>query len=146
SVAAVKQYVAQHDLRGQTFVAITSGANMNFNRLRFVAERAEVGEGREALYAVTIPEERGGFRRLCEMIGPRSVTELNYRISDEQEAHVFVGLATLNREESRQIARRLIEFGFATVDLTDDELSKAHVRYMVGGRSRLASDKRLYRL
>ena len=146
SVAAVKQYVAQHELRGQTFEAITSGANMNFNRLRFVAERAEVGEEREALYAVTIPEERGSFRRLCELIGPRSVTEFNYRISDANDAHVFVGLATLNREESRQIARRLSEFGFATVDLTDDELSKAHVRYMVGGRSQLASDERLYRI
>jgi threonine dehydratase len=144
-VAAIKQYVAQHGLRDKTLVTITCGANMNFDRLRFVAERAEVGEEREALFAVTIPEERGSFRRLCEIIGPRSITEFNYRVSDEQRAHVFVGLATRNREESAQIAQRFAENGFAAIDLTDDELSKAHVRHMVGGRTRLASDERLYR-
>ena len=93
-VAAMKQYVAASGLRDQSLVAITCGANMNFDRLRFVAERAEVGEEREALFAVTIPEERGSFRRLCEIIGDRNVTEFSYRISDEREAHVFVGLAT----------------------------------------------------
>ena len=118
---------------------------MNFDRLRFVAERAEVGEEREALLAVTIPEQRGSFKRLCELIGPRSVTEFNYRISDEQHAHVFVGLAVHNREEAAEIAERLVQHGFATIDLTGDELSKEHVRYMVGGRSQLASDERLYR-
>jgi threonine dehydratase len=144
-VAAIKQYVAQHGLRDQTLVTITCGANMNFDRLRFVAERAEVGEEREALFAVTIPEERGSFRRLCEIIGPRSITEFNYRVSDEQRAHVFVGLATTNREESAEIAQRFAENGFAAIDLTGDELSKAHVRHMVGGRTRLARDERLYR-
>ena len=93
-VAAMKQYVAASGLRDRSLVAITCGANMNFDRLRFVAERAEVGEEREALFAVTIPEERGSFRRLCETIGDRNVTEFSYRISDEREAHVFVGLAT----------------------------------------------------
>ncbi|XBH08437.1 threonine ammonia-lyase, biosynthetic [Singulisphaera sp. Ch08] len=144
-IAAMKQYVARHGVSGQALVAITCGANMNFDRLRFVAERAEVGEEREALFAVTIPEKRGSFKRLCEIIGPRSVTEFNYRISDEKHAHVFVGLATTNREESVAISRRFTEQGFATVDLTGDELSKEHVRYMVGGRSQLASDERLYR-
>lgn len=144
-VAAMKQYVARHGLKDQTLVAITCGANMNFDRLRFVAERAEVGEEREALFAVTIPEKRGSFKRLCELIGPRSVTEFNYRISDDQYAHVFVGLATTNREESAAISRRFTEHGFATVDLTGDELSKEHVRHMVGGRSQLAIDERLYR-
>jgi threonine dehydratase len=144
-VAAIKQYVARHNLKGETLVAITCGANMNFDRLRFVAERAEVGEEREALFAVTIPEQRGSFKRLCEIIGQRSVTEFNYRISDEQEAHVFVGLATDNREESIEIARAFAEHHFIAVDLTGDELTKLHVRYMVGGRSPLACDERLYR-
>jgi threonine dehydratase len=144
-VAAVKQYVARHGCKGQTFVAITCGANMNFDRLRFVAERAEVGEEREALFAVTIPEERGSFKHFCELIGPRSVTEFNYRISDAKVAHVFVGLSTSERGESARIAARFEQRGFATVDLTHDELAKSHVRHMVGGRSDLARDERLFR-
>jgi threonine dehydratase len=144
-VAAVKQYVDQHKTKGQTYVAITTGANMNFDRLRFVAERAEVGEEREAVFAVTMPEERGSFKRFCELIGPRAVTEVNYRISDANEAHVFVGIATSNRDESDKIARNFTRHGFATLDLTDDELAKQHVRHMVGGRSILAHDERLYR-
>jgi threonine dehydratase len=144
-VAAIKQYVEQHKLKGKTFVAITCGANMNFDRLRFVAERAEVGEEREALFAVTIPEERGSFKRFCELIGPRSVTEFNYRISDDRQAHVFVGIATSNRGESDKIARNFERHGFPTIDLTHDELAKQHVRHMVGGRSELARDERLYR-
>ena len=118
---------------------------MNFDRLRFVAERAEVGEEREALFAVTIPEERGSFRRFCELIGPRAVTEFNYRISDAQVAHVFVGIATVDRAESARLAREFEPHGFPTLDLTDDELAKEHVRHMVGGRSALARDERLYR-
>jgi threonine dehydratase len=145
AVAAVKQYVEQHKPKGQTFVAITTGANMNFDRLRFVAERAEVGEEREALFAVTIPEERGSFKRFCELIGPRAVTEFNYRISDERVAHVFVGLSTSKRGESEKIARSFERHGFPTIDLTHDELAKQHIRHMVGGRSELAEDERLYR-
>jgi threonine dehydratase len=144
-VAAIKQYVATHKLKGQTLVAITCGANMNFDRLRFVAERAEFGEQREALFAVTIPEERGSFRRFCELIGPRSVTEFNYRISDERVAHVFVGLAIQRRDEAERIERQFVKQGFANVNLTDDELAKEHVRHMVGGRSALALDERLFR-
>jgi threonine dehydratase len=144
-VAAIKQYVDRHRVKGRTFVAITCGANMNFDRLRFVAERAEVGEEREALFAVTIPEERGSFKRFCELIGPRSVTEFNYRISDAEVAHVFVGLTTTNRSESATIAASFRKRGFETVDLTGDELAKQHVRHMVGGRSELARDERLYR-
>ncbi len=145
SVAAIKQYVDKHRCKGKTFVAITSGANMNFDRLRFVAERAEVGEEREALFAVTIPEERGSFKRFCELLGPRAVTEFNYRISDAKVAHVFVGLATVNRSESDKLARSFTRHGFETLNLTDDELAKQHVRHMVGGRSALAKDERLYR-
>ncbi len=144
-VAAIKQYVEKHKLKGRTLVAITCGANMNFDRLRFVAERAEFGEQREALFAVTIPEERGSFKRFCELIGPRSVTEFNYRISHHKVAHVFVGLAIAKREEAERIERQFSKQGFANVNLTDDELAKEHVRHMVGGRSELARDERLFR-
>jgi threonine dehydratase len=132
-------------LKGHTFVAITCGANMNFDRLRFVAERADFGERREALFAVTIPEERGSFRRFCALLGSRSVTEFNYRIGDALQAHVFVGLAIARRDEAGRIARGFVKHGFATLDLTDDELAKEHVRHMVGGRSALAGDERLFR-
>ena len=153
AVAAVKQYVATHRTKGESYVAILSGANMNFDRLRFVAERAEVGEEREALFAVTIPEERGSFRRFCEVIGalpggPRNVTEFNYRISDAASAglaHVFVGLTTAGKGESPRIAAALERAGFGALDLTHDELAKEHLRYMVGGRSPLAHDERLLR-
>jgi threonine dehydratase len=150
SVAAIKQYVAEHKTRGETYAAILCGANMNFDRLRFVAERAEVGEEREALFAVTIPEERGSFRRFLEVIGTlpggaRNVTEFNYRISDSAQAHVFVGLTTHGKGESPRIAANFERHGFATVDLTHDDLAKEHVRYMVGGLSPLAHDERLLR-
>jgi threonine dehydratase len=147
-VAAIKQHVQSHGLKGRTFVTITCGANMNFDRLRFVAERAEFGEKREALYAVTIPEERGSFRRFCELIGAsgsRQVTEFNYRISDPKVAHVFVGLSITRAEEAAHIARTFEQHGFATVDLSDDELAKEHVRHMVGGRSELAREERIFR-
>ncbi|MES2890306.1 MAG: threonine ammonia-lyase, biosynthetic [Pseudomonadota bacterium] len=144
-VAAVKQYVETHGLQGQTLVAITCGANMNFDRLRFVAERAELGEQREALFAVTIPEERGSFKRFCELVGPRSVTEFNYRISDTAQAHVFVGMTTANRHEPADIAANLAQHGFPTLDLSHDELALTHLRHLVGGRSELAQEERLYR-
>jgi threonine dehydratase len=149
-VAAIKQYVATNKTRGETYAAILSGANMNFDRLRFVAERAEVGEEREALFAVTIPEERGSFRRFCELVGAlpgglRSVTEFNYRISDAAQAHVFVGLTTHGKGESVKIAANFNRHGFSTLDLTHDELAKEHIRHMVGGRTSLAQDERLMR-
>ncbi|MCJ0764946.1 threonine ammonia-lyase, biosynthetic [Variovorax terrae] len=150
AVAAIKQYVASHKTKGETYAAILCGANMNFDRLRFVAERAEVGEEREALFAVTIPEERGSFRRFCELIGelpggPRNVTEFNYRISDAASAHVFVGLTTSARGESLKIAANFSKHGFEALDLTHDELAKEHIRHMVGGHSALARDERLLR-
>jgi threonine dehydratase len=150
AVAAIKQYVSEHKTRGETYAAILCGANMNFDRLRFVAERAEVGEEREALLAVTIPEERGSFRRFCELIGslpggPRNVTEFNYRISGSAQAHVFVGLTTHGKGESAKIAANFSRHGFEALDLTHDELAKEHIRHMVGGRSALALDERLLR-
>ncbi|TWU19118.1 threonine ammonia-lyase, biosynthetic [Allorhodopirellula heiligendammensis] len=144
-IAGMKQYIAQHNLRGEELVAITCGANMNFDRLRFVAEQAEAGEGREALFAVTIPEARGSFMRLCQTIGQRNVTEFSYRLSDEKEAHVLVGLTIQSRGDVPHISQSLSAEGFATLDLVDDDLSKAHLRYMVGGRSRLGENERLYR-
>ena len=149
-VAAIKQYVAKHKTKGETYAAILCGANMNFDRLRFVAERAEVGEEREALFAVTIPEARGSFRRFCELIGelpggPRHVTEFNYRISDDHKAHVFVGLTTATQGESTKIAANFKRHGFAAVDLTHDDLAQEHIRHMVGGHSTLAQDERLLR-
>ena len=149
--AAIKDvFVDTHHTEGETYAAILCGANMNFDRLRFVAERAEVGEEREALFAITIPEERGSFRRFCEAVGalpggPRNVTEFNYRISDASKAHVFVGLTTRGKGESTTIAQHFNQQGFETLDLTHDELAKEHLRHLVGGHSALAQDERLLR-
>jgi threonine dehydratase len=150
AVAAIKQYVATHKCKGQTFAAILCGANMNFDRLRFVAERADVGEEKEALFAVTIPEERGSFKRFLELIGslpggPRNVTEFNYRMSDSDKAHVFLGLSTHGKGESAKIAAKFNKQQFKAIDLTHDELAKEHIRHMVGGHSALSQDERLLR-
>ncbi len=145
SVAGCKAYVERERVRGLNLVAVASGANMNFDRLRFVAERAEVGEQREALFAVTLPEERGSFRRFCAQLGTRNVTEFNYRISDSSTAHIFVGIQTADRNDARGLARGFVRAGFATLDLTDDELAKLHLRHLVGGRSPLAVDERIFR-
>ncbi|WP_283443096.1 threonine ammonia-lyase, biosynthetic [Noviherbaspirillum suwonense] len=150
SIAGAKAYIererlAKRPLKNETLVTIACGANMNFDRLRLVAERAEVGEAREAVFAVTIPEQRGSFRRFCELIGARSVTEFNYRISGEAEAHVFVGLQIANREEPGKIAKAFEKQGYRTLDLTHDELAKMHIRHLVGGKSPLAQDEMLYR-
>ncbi|MEG3000782.1 MAG: threonine ammonia-lyase, biosynthetic [Comamonas sp.] len=150
AVAAIKQYAAKHKTKGETYAAILCGANMNFDRLRFVAERAEVGEEREALFAVTIPEERGSFKHFCEVVGklpggPRSVTEFNYRISHANKAHVFVGLTTPTKGESEKICKNFQKNGFEAIDLTFDEMAKEHLRHMVGGHSPLAQEERLLR-
>ncbi len=150
AVAAIKQYVALHKTKGETYGAVLSGANMNFDRLRFVAERSELGEAREALFAVTIPEERGSFRQFCELIGhlpggPHNVTEFNYRMSSALHAHVFVGLSTQGRGESQKIAANFEKHGFKTLDLSHDELATEHIRHMVGGHSVLAQEERLLR-
>jgi threonine dehydratase len=145
AIAGAKLYAARTGIKGQTLVAIACGANMNFDRLRFVSERAEIGEQREAVFAVTIPEQRGSFRRFCELVGPRNVTEFNYRISDAKLAHVFVGIQISKGSEAAVIAKAFTKAGFATLDLTEDELAKLHVRHLVGGRSHLAKDELLYR-
>lgn len=145
AVAAAKTYVAREQITDKTLIAIACGANMNFDRLRFVAERAEIGEQREAIFAVTIPEKRGSLRKFCECIGRNNLTEFNYRIADTQEAHIFVGIQIQNRADADRIATTFRENGFRTIDLTDDELTKLHLRHMVGGRSPLAHDELLYR-
>ncbi|NCJ07225.1 threonine ammonia-lyase, biosynthetic [Synechococcales cyanobacterium C] len=145
AIAAAKLYVERENLQDQTLVAVACGANMNFDRLRFVAERAELGERREAIFAVTIPEERGSFRRFCACIGRHNLTEFNYRIADAQEAHIFVGVQTQNRADATEIKTNFESHGFRTLDLSDDELAKLHLRHMVGGRSPLAHNELLYR-
>ncbi len=150
AVAGAKAYVERaraekKPLKNETLITIACGANMNFDRLGFVAERADVGEAREALFAVTFPEERGSFRRFCELIGPRNVTEFNYRINDAEKAHVFVGVQIAEREEPSKIAKGFEKHGFQTLDLTHDELAKGHLRHLIGGKSELAQNELLYR-
>jgi threonine dehydratase len=145
ALAGIKHYVAREKAKDKTFVAICCGANMNFDRLRFVAERAQVGEHHEALLAVTVPETRGSFRRFCELIGPRNVTEFNYRIADAKVAHLFVGLQIHSAVEAKKLVAHFKKQGFNTLDLTDDEMAKLHVRHLVGGRSPLASEESIYR-
>jgi threonine dehydratase len=145
ALAGLKHYVATHGGGRGALVAIVSGANMNFDRLRFVAERAEVGEQREAVFAVTIPEERGSFRRFCATLGQHDITEFNYRIGDARLAHIFVGVRIASRDEREALAAAFRAQQFDVLDLTDDELAKLHLRHMIGGRSPLARDELLYR-
>jgi threonine dehydratase len=145
SIAGLKSYVERTQAEGETLVAVPGGANMNFNRLRFVAERAEVGERREALLAVTIPERPGSFRRFCALLGPRNITEFNYRISRADEAQVFVGVGIQSADETAGIVRTLQRHGLRTLDLSADEMAKLHVRHLVGGHAALARDELVYR-
>ena len=145
SIAGLKRWVARHDVRGATLVAIDSGANMNFDRLRHVAERAAIGEQREALLAVTIPERPGAFRSLCRALGEHSVTEFNYRYGGSEQAHVFVGVGLSGRQSEREgVMNDLRNAGFEVADMTGNELAKLHVRFMVGGRASMP-DERLFR-
>jgi threonine dehydratase len=145
SVAGLKTWVEREGARNQSLVAVLSGANMNFDRLRFVAERAEVGEAREALLAVTMPERPGAFREFCRGLGRRVVTEFNYRLSGRQEAHIFVGIATHSRRDGPTLAGELTRAGYAAVDLTDNEMAKLHARHMVGGHAPEVRNERLCR-
>ncbi len=146
AVAGLKKYIAQHNVHGRSFVAINCGANMNFDRLRHIAERADVGEQKEMLLAAEIPEEPGSFRRFCGVIGKRGITEFNYRYSDSSKAHVFVGVQLRHGLEEREdILRSLAEAGYTVADLSDNELAKLHVRHMVGGRSTGIANERLFR-
>ncbi len=146
AVAGIKKYVAREGCSERTLVAVNGGANMNFDRLRYVAERADIGAQREALFAVEMPETQGSFLRFCELLGKRSVTELNYRYGDSDAAQIFVGLAlSQGKSEREALLAGIASAGFAVRDMTDNEMAKLHVRYMVGGQARGLSDERLYR-
>ena len=145
AIAGAKAYVEQTGIAGENLVAIACGANMNFDRLRFVAERAEIGERREAIFAVTIPEARGSFRAFCKSLGKRNITEFNYRIADCEQAHIFLGVQITSRQDAVVIQADFERNGFTAIDLTDDEFAKLHLRHMVGGRSVLAEHELLYR-
>ncbi|MDX1655417.1 MAG: threonine ammonia-lyase, biosynthetic [Candidatus Competibacteraceae bacterium] len=144
-VAGLKRYIAREGVCGANLVAINSGANINFDRLRHVAERAELGEEREVLLAVTIPERPGSFRGFCEIIGKRSITEFNYRYSDPQQAQIFVGVQIGHRDERPRLIATLREHGHRVLDMTDNEMAKLHVRYMVGGHGPNVTNELLYR-
>ena len=145
AVAGIKQYVAREGCQGKTLVALNCGANINFDRLRHVAERAEIGERREAVFAVTIPERPGALKRFCAILGGHNITEFNYRYADARRAHIFVGVQVRDSLEIRRLVRALTRHGYATVDMTDNELAKLHARYMVGGRAPNALNEILYR-
>ena len=135
AIAGAKAWVERKGVRGKTLVAVACGANMNFDRLRFVAEEAELGEKREAVLAVTIPETPGSFRKFCSLLGARNVTEFNYRFGDAQVAHVFVGVQVHNRDESARLVRQLRRHGLEALDFSNNDLAKSHVRHMVGGHA-----------
>jgi threonine dehydratase len=146
SVAGLKRFVEREGIQNETLVAIDSGANVNFDRLRHIAERAEIGEHREALLAVTIPERPGSFRQFCQAIGQRSVTEFNYRYAHQGDAHIFVGVELSDEAGDRELlTAHLREQGYPVIDLTDNELAKVHIRHMVGGRAPGTETEALYR-
>jgi len=146
TVAGVKKYIADNKIEGQVFVTINCGANVNFDRLRHIAERAAVGEQAEMLLAAEIPEEPGSFRKFCKIIGRRGVTEFNYRYSDKNKAHIFVGVElSKGIAERRTILQQLRDAGYPVEDLSDNEMAKLHVRHMVGGRSPGIANERLFR-
>ncbi len=146
AVAGAKKYVAENGIVGQTLVTISCGANVNFDRLRHIAERAAIGEQTEMLLAAEIPEEPGSFRRFCEAVGRRGITEFNYRYADQKKAHIFVGIQLSNGMTERiELIGQLREAGFPVEDLSDNEMAKLHVRHMVGGRSPAVSNERMFR-
>ena len=146
AVAGAKKYVAEHEVTGQTLVTISCGANVNFDRLRHIAERAAVGEQAEMLLAAEIPEEPGSFRHFCETIGRRGITEFNYRFADAEKAHIFAGVQlSRGMQERVELLDELRGAGFPVEDLSDNEMAKLHVRHMVGGRSPAVSNERLFR-
>ena len=145
AIAGMKAWCERHRVRDRTLIAIACGANMNFDRLRFVAERAELGEAREAIFAVSIPERPGSFREFCALLGKRSVTEFNYRFADAKTAHIFVGVEVSNRQETRGLLAAFRRLKIEAFDLTDNEMAKLHVRHLVGGHAPAAKNEILYR-
>ncbi len=145
AIAGAKAYVERTGIKDKTLVAVACGANMNFDRLRFVAEEAELGEKREAILAVTIPEHPGSFKTFCELLGTRSITEFNYRYADPSAAHVFAGVQVRNKEETGKLVRSLRRHGLKTHDFSENELAKLHIRHLVGGHAPTVKNEILYR-
>jgi threonine dehydratase len=145
AIAGAKAWVEKYGFKNKTLVAVASGANTNFDRLRFIAEEAELGEHREAVLAVTIPERPGSFRTFCATLGAKNITEFNYRIADSREAHIFVGIEVAGPSQTGRIVRNLRSKGFTTLDLSGNEMAKWHARHMVGGRAPFAKNELLYR-
>lgn len=143
ALAGLKAYIERENAVAQTLIAVTSGANMNFHRLRHVSERSELGEGNEGIFAVTIPEEAGSFLKFINVLGTRNLTEFNYRYGDDHQAHIFVGIQSAGSKDLANITKELTEAGLKNIDLTDDEMSKIHIRYMVGGRTHKVKNERL---
>ena len=145
AVAGLKRYVDERGVSGRQLVAVTSGANMNFDQLRYVSEQAEIGERREAILCVTIPERPGSFRRFCRLIGRRMITEFNYRYADEREAHIYVGMQVQDANDVERLKEKLAKNGYRAYDFTDDEIAKLHIRHMVGGRAPQVTNEILLR-
>ena len=145
AIAGAKAYAAKYGLKDETLVAVASGANTNFDRLRFVAERAEIGEQREAILAVTLPEKPGAYKQFVSLIGKHNITEFNYRYNDKRDAHVFVGVQVASRAESLKLVEQLRKHDYATLDLTEDEMAKLHIRHLVGGHAPQIDNEILYR-
>jgi len=146
SLAGLKKYVAREGCEGKTLIAIDSGANTNFDRLRYISERTEIGEKREAILAVTLPEKPGAYKQFCRDLGKRSITEFNYRYADAKDAQVFVGIQVSEENSDREgLLKLLRKKGYAVEDLTDNEMAKLHIRHMVGGRAQQVSNEVVYR-
>lgn len=145
SVAGIRKYLSQHDVQGKQLGGILCGANINFHTLRYVSERCELGEQKEAVFAVKIPEQKGAFKRFCELLGGRTITEFNYRYAHEGEAHIFVGIKLrFGKEEYHQLENLMSEQGYNCFDLSENEMAKLHVRYMVGGRPSTLVDEHIF--
>lgn len=145
SIAGIKTYVERENILHQTLIGIASGANMNFDRLRHISERAEIGEHREAVMAVIIPEKPGSFKKFCNLLGAKSITEFNYRYADPKEARVFVGISVRNRDETEKLVADLQNSGLNTLDLSNNEMAKLHIRHLVGGHAPEIKNEILYR-
>jgi len=145
AVAGIKSYIKKNNIKSETLIGTASGANMNFDRLGFVAERAEIGEERETVFAVTIPENPGAFKSFCSLIGSRSITEFNYRFSSHSSAHIFVGISVRDFQESKLLIKTLNDAGLEAIDLTHNEVAKLHLRHLVGGHAPEAENEVIYR-
>lgn len=146
SLAGLKKYAKENNLQGKTLIAIDSGANTNFDRLRYISERTEIGEKREGIFAVTIPEKPGSYKKFCKLLGKRAITEFNYRYSDNREAHIFVGIQVSPDNGDRvDILHMLNDAGYQAADMTDNEVAKLHIRHMVGGHAPQAQNEKVYR-